>query len=353
MNEILSNITQNIRRTYTPYVCNLYEPVSVWSEKDTINNKVTDALVIILRTRGCGWGKNTNCTMCGYFTDTTLDVEVPSQDLILQFNKAIKKYRNEEMIKIYTSGSFLDEHEIPTEVREYILKNLPEKIKALSIESRPEYIKEDTLDEIQRLIPDKDLEIGIGLETSNDYIREYSINKGFTFNDYKRTSDIIKRYNYKIKTYVLVKPLFLTECEAIKDAVNTVKDTKRYTDKISFNPVNIQRYTLVEYLWRTGQYHPSWLWSIIEIIKESSSIIKNNRKIHLKCEPVGGGTKHGAHNCGACDHITLKKIREYNLTQDSTIFNNLDCRCKELWIDQLELEGISFGVIKNTRAETR
>jgi radical SAM enzyme (TIGR01210 family) len=345
----LSNITQVIRSRYKPVFYDTTEPIRTWSEKDTIDDEVADAFVIILRTRGCSWGLKTNCTMCGYFTDTTMGADVSEQDLTAQFKKAMKHYHNEKILKIFTSGSFLDEQEIPGETRGYILDHIPDEVKMLSIESRPEHITDSSLDEMKKHQPDKDLEIGIGLETSDDKIRNDIINKGFTFNEYKRSACLVKKHGYRVKTYILVKPLFLTEREAIKDALKTVKDVEKYTTKISFNPVNVQRYTLVEYHWRRREYTPPWLWSVTEILKESKRIIKNNGKISLKCDPVGGGTRRGAHNCGACDQMILKSIREFTLTQDATVFNNLNCICKEQWRDQLELEGISFRSIIDTR----
>ena len=166
------------------------------------------------------------------------------------------------------------------------------------------------------------------------------INKGFTFDDYKNAADILNKNNCELKTYVLVKPLFLTEKESIEDCNNTVEKIKNITDSISFNPVNVQRNTLVEYLWKRNQYRPAWLWSVVEILKRSKKIVRN---LKIKCDIVGGGSIRGAHNCRKCDREILDAISLFSLYQDVNVLNSLDCKCHDEWLDQIDLENIGFG----------
>jgi archaeosine synthase beta-subunit len=185
----------------------------------------------------------------------------------------------------------------------------------------------------------KKFEVGIGLETSNDLIREKAINKGFTFKDYLTAATLLRQQNIGVKTYVLLKPPFLTEHEALSDCLVTAKDTNACTDLLSLNPTNIQRHTVVEYLWNRDQYRPPWLWSIVEFLKQSKTLTD----AIVKCDVVGGGSIRGAHNCGICDKNVLHAIQEFSLTQDTGAFQGLSCSCQEQWCDQLDLESLSFG----------
>jgi uncharacterized Fe-S cluster-containing MiaB family protein len=36
-------------------------------------------------------------------------------------------------------------------------------------------------------------------------------------------------------------------------------------------------------------------------------------------------------------------LRVFSATQDKSVFNNLDCDCKELWKKVIELEDFTFG----------
>ncbi|RLF30527.1 MAG: TIGR01210 family radical SAM protein [Thermoplasmata archaeon] len=313
--------------------------VKTWSEKDYLEGiGVVDAFVIILRTRGCSWAIKSGCSMCGYFNDSTWR-KLSANDILSQFNLAMKNYNGEQIVKIFTSGSFLDENEVPKITLEKILLNLANKTRKISIETRPEYVTEERLKEIRKLVDKSDLEISIGLESANDKILEYSINKGFKFEDYRKAAKIIIENDLKLKTYLLVKPPFLTEREAINDCIDSAKKIMDFPGTISLNPVCIQKNTLVEYLWKNKEYRPPWLWSITEILKTLGKNKKNN--IRVKCDIVAGGRERGAHNCGKCDHLVLDKIRSFSLHQNIEELKDVYCECKEEWKEYLDLQELT------------
>lgn len=337
MNEI-TTFCRSFKKDFIPRSQNPRQPVRCWSEKDVLDGRVVDAYVIILRTRGCTWTLSSGCTMCGYFNDSMLSA-VSEKDLLSQFENALQGYKNEKIVKIFTSGSFLDPSEIPIPVQQQILTTLNNTAEKISVESRPEYITEKSLEAIQKNIPLKEFEVGIGLETSNDLVREKAINKGFMFQDFKKAAVLLKKHKAHVKTYVLLKPPFLTEKESLNDCINTAKDSAPYTDLLSLNPTNIQRHTVVEYLWNRNQYRPPWLWSIVAFLQQSKTITD----AFVKCDVVGGGSIRGAHNCGICDKKVVHAIEEFSLTQDNEVFSDLSCRCQEQWRDQLDMESLSFG----------
>ncbi len=341
MNELIE-LCKTFKKDFIPRIRDSSRPVRCWSEKDVLDGKVVDAYVIIFRTRGCSWAFKSGCTMCGYFNDSMWE-KVSDKDLLKQFDASIENYSGEKFVKIFTSGSFLDDSEIKPKVRNEILSRLSETAEKVSVESRPEYITDDKLSDIKDIFQSKTFEIGIGLETANDFVREHAINKGFAFDDYKKAAKTLKKYNFKLKTYVLIKPPFLTEKESIEDSISTVDKIKTYTDTVSFNPTNVQRNTVVEYLWKRKQYRSAWLWSIVEILKQS----KKTTDARIKCDIAGGGSIRGAHNCRECDRKFLDAIAEFSLSQNVKVFNDLDCECKEKWLDQLDIENLSFGSFVN------
>ena len=340
MNE-LANFCKSLKKDFTPKYKDATKPVSFWSEKDVLDGKIVDAFVIIFRTKGCSWALKSGCSMCGYFNDSLWD-NVTDEDLLKQFDTAMNNYSNQKFVKIFTSGSFLDDAEISEKVRREILNRLIDKAEKVSVESRPEFIIDERLSDVKEIFNSKTFEIGIGLESASDFVRKYCLNKGFLFEDYKKAAKILKKYDFKLKTYVLIKPPFLTEKESIEDAIKTVEKIKNITDSISFNPTNIQKNTLVNYLWQRKQYRPPWLFSIVEILKESKKIASD---ILIKCDISGGGSIRGAHNCKNCDKNYLNAITDFSLNQDVKIFQGLDCACKEKWLDLLDIEELSFGSI--------
>ena len=193
--------------------------------------------------------------------------------------------------------------------------------------------------EIRNIIKEKNFEIGIGLETANDDIRKSSINKGFNFKNYNKAVESIRNFEFKIKTYLLLKPPFLTEKESIIDIIDSVKKIKSKTDIISLNPTNIQKNTYVEYLWKRKKYSPLWLWSIIKVLNDSKKILGEK---NIKCDVVGGGSFRGPHNCGKCDKEIIKRISKFSIFQNIDLLNIEKCDCYEKWLDQLHIEKFCF-----------
>jgi hypothetical protein len=153
--------------------------------------------------------------MCGYASEGAPATE---EDLLAQFERAMQKFSSQDqMVKIYTSGSFLDPMEVPPQVREKILRALRERgVRRLVLESRPEYIVPSVVTECLSKI---DTEFAIGLESSNDLVREKTIRKGFSWQDFVQASETVHDLGGRIKAYILLKPPHLSEKEAIRDAV--------------------------------------------------------------------------------------------------------------------------------------
>ena len=335
----LENWCIELKKNYISYEKDSSKPVSCWNEKDLISGKIVDAFVIILKTRGCSWAHNSGCSMCGYFNDS-LWRDSSNEEIINQIDYAMEKFSNQSFVKIFTSGSFLDDEEINPDLRFEIIKKISKKAKKISFESRPEFITGEKITNIKNKFQGNIFEVGIGLETSSDYVRDRAINKGFTFSNYEDAALLLKKQGWEVKTYVLVKPPFLTEKQAIDDCIQTIKKIKNLTDTVSLNPTNVQSNTIAEYLWKRGQYRPPWLWSVVEILKNAKKTLKD---VRIKCDVVGGGGIRGAHNCRLCDKGFLQAINEFSLNQDLTIFDDLNCECFDKWLDCLNFEQFGFG----------
>jgi hypothetical protein len=306
------------------------EPLSVWSEKDMLGGKAVDALVIILRSRGCCWSRKSGCLMCGYNRDSL--GSVTPNDLVAQFEKAMAKHAGQPYIKIYTSGSFLDPGEIEPETRAAILKIAGEKAGKVLVESRPEFVSRPVLEDMLGAV--NELEVAVGLETADDGIRARSINKGFLFSNYERACSTAADMGASIRTYLLLKPPYLTERGSIDDALVSIERAGKMSQSISVNPMNVQRGTVVEGLWKRNLYRPPWLWSLAEVLERGSGLTN----ARLMSAPSGGGSKRGTHNCGKCDDAILKAIETFSLEGDRAIFKGLGCGCRDRWLDYLDAE---------------
>lgn len=339
----LNTIVLDIRNRQKAKSSRPDEPCAMWTGADLADGKKVDTLTIIFRTSGCWWGKAGGCTMCGYVYDSA-QTSPSDEDLFAQLGKAMRKAAGFEefMVKIFTSGSFLDTREIPLEVRHRILDELASDARVIKVlvETRPEFVNEDTMADCRTSMKGKPFEIAVGLETTSDIIRKHSINKGFTFEDFKRAATVARNSNVTVKTYLMLKPLFLSEKEAIDDMVNSIREAAAFTDTFSINLCNVQNGTFVENLWQKGQYRPPWLWSIVEVLKRVKEEFPD--KV-ITSDPVGAGSKRGPHNCKKCSHEVADSIRLFSVIQDIACLNPLDCECRDLWESVLELDDHTFG----------
>ena len=296
-----------------------YELETLWKEKDVIDGKVSDAMVMIMRTNGCVWAKKCGgCTMCGYRTASLSGVT--EDDLMKQVDQALTRYKGEPFVKIYTSGSFLDVDEIPLTVRERIFQEFS-GCRRILFESRPEFVDADVLSTVP-----KTTTLALGLESHDPIIMERSIRKGFTPDDARRAGEAAKDAGLMVRSYLLLKPLFLQEGEAIRSTVESARFADPFSDEISVNPVNVQKGTVIERIWKRGDYRPPWIWSLIEVFKQLSGTV-NSR---LMSSPSGGGSQRGVHNCGECDQRALDAIERFSFSQDINDLNVM-CQCRDSW----------------------
>lgn len=296
-----------------------------WKEKDLSNGKVVDTMVMIMRTNGCCWAKSGGCTMCGY-RQASLS-QMTTENLNRQIDQAVSRYKGEPFVKIYTSGSFLDENEIPGSVRDRILNEFS-GCERILVESRPEFVVPDLISTMP-----KSMTIALGMESSDPDVLKTSINKGFTQEDSRNAGTIIKDSGLSVRTYLLLKPPFMTERMAIDDAVRSARFADPFSDEISINPLNVQHGTYVERLWRRGEFRSPWIWSLMEVFRQLSGTV-NSR---LMSSPSGGGSQRGVHNCGECDARALEAIERFSFTQDVKDLN-VTCQCIDRWKKYMDAE---------------
>jgi radical SAM enzyme (TIGR01210 family) len=298
---------------------------------DGINYK---RAVVYLMSNGCEWALKTahGCMMCGHLAKQIRnDKPISVDDYLKQFEEEFKEidFKKYPILNLYNNGSFINDNEIPPEARKGMLRmiNKNPDIKMLVLETRPEFVTEEKVREIKGLIPNKHIELGVGLEIKDDFYRGICINKGFSLKRYNFTANIVTKY-LNLRTYVLLKPLFLTEKEAIEQAIETIEYAfASGTTTVSLEACTIQDYTLMKYLYERGLYSTPWLWSIIEVVRK----VKTPGKLIVGLFKFFPSPSAVPNNCDRCNEKVMEKIIKYNRTLDPKIFNGLTCECKKQW----------------------
>ena len=297
-------------------------------------------LTIVLPTRGCSWAlsESGGCSVCGYVNDSSRDQPIPSEQILEKIHHSLNQVDSPKSIelKLFNSGSFFDEDEISEEVRDYIFKKIATvpKIKEIVIESRVDYITDEKLKRMKNILKNKYVEVAIGLETVNDYIRNKYINKGLIFKNFLDTIQLCKENDVGVRAYLLFKPPFLNEQTAIEDCVNSIQTlAKLKVNTISINPLNIQKDSLVENLFYQNRYRPPWFYSLFKCLLMACKDNKILNSMRIISSPSGAGTKKGIHNClkRECNEIMSKTLEEFVLTQNVNCLikndSNFSCDC--------------------------
>ena len=302
-------------------------------------------LIIYLRSTGCQWmldDENGGCAMCGHLAGTTRGRKITALEYETQFKKIISDidFSDIPMLCVYNAGSFFNDNEISPEARLSIYSMIDQikEIKHVIFESRPEYLDEDKIQILLNSIHNCQIEIGMGLESSDEFIRQVCLNKGFKLNEFDNALQLLSKYNIKSLVYVLLKPPFLEEEYAIQDSVETIKWAfGRGADIVSLEPISVQKNTLIHLLYSIGDYRPPWIWSVLKVITQ----------VHeLGLVRIGGfeffpPPEVCTHNCPVCNEYCINAIDQYNATNNINIIKDalgFDCtNCKAKWINSLTI----------------
>ena len=350
MHEIRENAIENMEKKPPE------DLAASWSGEDLLYSGIGNAIFVVLPTSGCAWALSGSggCTMCSYVADSPL-VDVGADELVDIFKKRMARHeiRENTTVKIFVSGSFLNEDEVPKEARDTILGILrdEENVKEVVVESRPEYVTAEVLRDCSEALGNKLFEIGMGLETSNNHTRKYKINKGFTCEDFEAAVETIKKmqpeHNVHAKAYLFVKPILTSERDAIDEAVESARYAEEVgASRVSFCPATIHKGTLMETLWKQGAYQPPWIWSVVEILKQ----VRSSVKIPVIMDTAAFGTRRGPYNCKKCNSRLKKLIIQSNLQQNiPSELEEFECDCKVKWAADVEFSDLTHSTTNLSR----
>lgn len=332
------------------------------------NHKTVNRVMIVLRANGCEhYKKNGGCSMCSHFNGTDRNSNITTEDYIKQWDSVVNgESLEQENIKfnlndypvvcVYNLGSLLNNKEISNKAVEYIFKSLNnfKKIEKVIIESRAEYVTEEALNNIKNVYHNGIVEVGIGVESTNNIIREICHHKGLEdLNIVKTAINNLHKNSFKALAYINFKPIFLTESEAIEDAIKTAIDCfKMGFDAVSIEPTSLQNYSLANYLYQLGQYRVPWLWSVRDVVQGIYDHIPN-KELDIRLggyfdEEVLSGSQGVGYegkneifphmtslNCNKCSNEFINCIKKFNMTYDlQELYKIKNCdKCYEIWKD--------------------
>ncbi|NOZ82049.1 MAG: radical SAM protein [Candidatus Micrarchaeota archaeon] len=198
---------------------------------------------LVINTGKCAWGK---CVFCGW----------GKREFRKKGIRELKELIDTEVkpgiktLKIFCSGSFLDDEQIPRVFRRYLVKKCEDAgIENLIVESRPEFVAPENLSEMKS--EKVKVTVAIGLEVADDKILE-KLKKGFRVDDYLRAVETLREHGFGVRTYILVNAPY-TDVNTLKKSVELAK---KHSDSVCLINCYPHSDSEVFKLWLEGKWRP-------------------------------------------------------------------------------------------------
>lgn len=289
--------------------------------------------------KGCRYA----CIMCNYGFNHPIREKEILRDLDAICNELPD---NMKIIILESSGSFLDEAELSTDLQEKIMErvnNTP--LPTVQIETHYKTITREKIEKIKTIFPQKKIVFELGLESTNsDVLNIY--NKSINLEELLKTIWMCDKNGIEISLNLLVGAPLLTVKEQIQDAVDSVNwilDNCPKSTSIVLFPLNIKDYTLVKHMYNNGRYSIVYDWEFIEVLTRIPQ--ESLDRIYISWWGNRCNEFHGEvavikpYHCDDCQNELntfykkfVESIGEIQKAELIKKFSSHSCQCKEEWI---------------------
>jgi radical SAM enzyme (TIGR01210 family) len=265
----------------------------------------------------------TNENYYGSSQDINLDVIKQIQDVLVRTNSE----PSYEVLALYNDGSFFAPSELPDNIRDEIARIISRSdVRELVVESLPQFITRERLEPFVKQLGKVNLEVGIGLQSSNFFVREVCVNTSFSNKCFENAIEILRSLDVIPKIYLMIKPPFLSEEEGIADALNSIEYVSKLgLTSVTLCPTRVAKNTLAWGLYNLGLYTPPNLWSIISILKEAASTMQ----LRVACINLMGSDFESIFpsSCDKCKSQIVDGIAQFSLSGMLEYLPE-DCSCR-------------------------
>lgn len=212
------------------------------------------------------------CIMCDY--GCAIDTCANSVYINEMRNILIEYAGRSNHLLLCTNGSFMDEYQISSDLFIEILTEAGRHdFPIIEIETHYRSVTKDKLDLIHHILPQKQIIIEMGLETTNHYLHKSVIMKNIELKSFDKTIQMIKKYNFGVDLNIMLGMPFLDTKEQFDDTQKTVNWAFERDCRAVIFPINIKPFTLLWHMHQLDYYSPISHWLLI-LFLESISIEK-------------------------------------------------------------------------------
>ncbi|MFJ5733966.1 radical SAM protein [Streptomyces microflavus] len=284
---------------------------------------------VIVMSGGCSVP---TCTMCPFtnFNNYGHDDETSRESLLDQVSRTLTRSEGEpayEVLSLYNDGSFFAPREIPRNVQVEIARLVAAAgVKRLVVESLPQFVTEQVLGPFVEALEGVRLEIGIGLQSADELVRETLVNTRISQKSFERALSVMAGHGVDPKIYLMVKPPFLSEGEAVSDVVASVDYlTGLGVRGMTLCPTRVSPHTVAWELWQAGQYTPPNLWTVVEAVR----LVHERLAVRVACVNLRGSDFESVFPdaCPVCADDVVDALMRFGESGDAADLP-ADCSCR-------------------------
>lgn len=292
-----------------------------------LDGSVVGRKKVILMSGGCSVP---TCTMCPFTNENNYGLERTPDALLKQVRAVLMRTDNEppySTLALYNDGSLFAPREIPADVQLAIAELVAAAgVRHLVVESLPQFITDKSLRPFVKRLGAVTLEIGVGLQSSDDLVRETLVNTRITRPVFERAMVVMRELGVVPKIYLMIKPPFLTDGEAITDVVQSVAYLRELgVDGITLCPTRVSRHTVAWQLYERGQYQPPNLWTVVEAVRRAHESVA----VRVACINLRGTDFESVYpaSCPDCADGIVDALVRYSETGDLSDLP-VSCGCR-------------------------
>jgi radical SAM enzyme (TIGR01210 family) len=306
------------------------EPLRFWFQESSEGL----ILFIVFYSMACRYGKCMGCNLFCEVSQKYIDYEhlMAQTDYTLENKRVLDKAQLIKKVIVSNNGSVLDQDTFPSMALMYLIamlgRNLP-NLKILSLETRPEYVDAAELEFLSRAKEEsglKNIEIAIGFEAFDDYIRNTKFRKNISLEVFEKFVDKVVQFDLSIKCYFMLKPV---PGMSNKDAVLDIRRAIRYLANVSqrkhakinlhLNPTFAAKGTLLEEELHKGRYEPPHL---IDAVKAILPAENTPISVFIGLDDEGLAAIDGSF-LRPGEEALVKELEKFNQTQDYEILKKI------------------------------
>lgn len=294
-------------------------------------------------TTGCLHDAEGGCVMCNYGRGSSA-ARSEEERILSELSRIVRKlpWCFEDLL-LTSSGSILDPREVSPEMREGFLPILAQvRAKRFVVETRADTITDDGLLFLTRAMPAAETYVEIGLESSNDWVLNYCLNKGSTFSVFCDAVRKAHAHQVCVTANVGLGIPFLSERAAIREAVRTARDALQAgADSVILFPYHVKHGTLLDVMHRNDFYHCVSLWALVQVLEELSDV-RDRVQISWYKDYFGEKQSFIYSSPGTCprcaEEVTalLDQYRDRPTQASVDQLAGCSCGCRDAWTKALE-----------------